>query len=82
MAAMTPAGYAVGVDPSRRMISAARAAGTPTASGPWFVAADARLLPFGEHFDVVVSFNALHWVPEQRQALLQIASVLDPAAVR
>ena len=35
-------------------------------------------LPFGAHFDVVVSFNALHWVPEQRQALLQIASVLRP----
>ncbi len=78
MAAMTPAGYAVGVDPSRRMVSAARAAGSPTESGPWFVIADARLLPFREHFDVVVSFNALHWVPEQRQALLQIASVLRP----
>jgi trans-aconitate 2-methyltransferase len=78
MAAMTPAGCAVGVDLSRRMISTARAAGIPAASGPWFVAADARLLPFGAHFDVVVSFNALHWVPEQRQALLQIASVLKP----
>jgi trans-aconitate 2-methyltransferase len=78
MAAMAPAGCVVGIDPSRRMIAAARAAGIPAASGPWFVAADARLLPFGAHFDVVVSFNALHWVPEQRQALLQIASVLKP----
>jgi trans-aconitate 2-methyltransferase len=78
MAAMTPAGCAIGVDPSRRMIATAHAAGIPTASGPWFVAADARQLPFGAHFDVVVSFNALHWVPEQRQALLQIASVLKP----
>jgi trans-aconitate 2-methyltransferase len=78
MAAMAPDGCVVGIDPSRRMIAAARAAGIPAASGPWFVAADARLLPFGAHFDVVVSFNALHWVPEQRQALLQIASVLKP----
>jgi trans-aconitate 2-methyltransferase len=78
MAAMAPAGCVVGIDPSRRMIAAARAAGIPAASGPWFVAADARVLPFGAHFDVVVSFNALHWVPEQRQALLQIASVLKP----
>src|SRR4051794_3069139 len=78
MAAMAPAGCVVGIDPSRRMIAAARTAGIPAASGPWFVAADARLLPFGAHFDVVVSFNALHWVPEQRQALLQIASVLKP----
>jgi trans-aconitate 2-methyltransferase len=78
MAAMTPAGCAVGVDPSKRMIATAHAAASRTESGPWFVIADARLLPFREHFDVVVSFNALHWVPEQRQALLQIASVLRP----
>src|SRR4029079_13829496 len=78
MAAMTPAGCAIGVDPSRRMIATAHAAGTPTGSGPWFVIADARRLPFGEHFDLVVSFKALHWVPEQRQALQQIASALRP----
>jgi trans-aconitate 2-methyltransferase len=42
------------------------------------VVADARRLPFGERFDVVVSFNALHWVPEQQQVLGQIAAVLRP----
>ena len=78
MAAMTPTGCAIGVDPSKRMIATAHAAGTPTRSGPWFVIADARRLPFGEHFDVIVSFNALHWVPEQRQALHQIALALRP----
>jgi trans-aconitate 2-methyltransferase len=76
IAHMVPRGYAVGVDPSRRMIAAARAAQTVTASAPCFVRADARRLPFGEHFDLVVSFNALHWVPEQRQALGQVAAVL------
>ncbi|RDH79137.1 class I SAM-dependent methyltransferase [Mycolicibacterium moriokaense] len=76
MAATATSGCVVGVDASRRMITTAHAAGEPTRSGPWFVIADARRLPFGEHFDVVVSFNALHWVPEQHQALSQIASTL------
>jgi trans-aconitate 2-methyltransferase len=79
IAGKVPAGYAVGADPSRRMISTARATAAPTGSGPWFARADARALPFGEHFDLVVSFNALHWVCEQRQALGQIACVLRPA---
>ena len=78
MAQMVPRGYAAGVDPSRRMIATAYSAQTATASGPWFVLGDARRLPFGEHFDLVVSFNALHWVPEQRQALGQVAAVLRP----
>ena len=35
---------------------------------PVFVVADAGRCLSGRQFDVVVSFNALHWVPEQRQA--------------
>lgn len=71
-------GYAVGADASQRMIATAHVAATPSPSGPWFVVADARRLPFGQHFDAVVSFNALHWVPEQQRALAQIAAVLRP----
>lgn len=78
IAHMVPGGYAVGADPSRRMIATARATAVAAESGPWFVQADARDLPFGEHFDLVVSFNALHWVPEQLRALEQIAYVLRP----
>jgi trans-aconitate 2-methyltransferase len=78
IAAMAPRGCAVGVDASQRMVTTAHAVGTATGSGPWFVMADARALPFAEHFDLVVSFNALHWVPEQQQALSEIASVLRP----
>jgi trans-aconitate 2-methyltransferase len=76
VAAMVPDGCVVGVDASPRMIATAHAGGQSTPSDPWFVVADARHLPFGEYFDVVMSFNALHWVPEQRQALAAIASVL------
>ena len=78
VAGMVPVGYAVGVDASPRMIATAHAVGATTESGPWFAVADARRLPFGRHFDVVVSFNALHWVPEQQRALAQIASVVRP----
>jgi trans-aconitate 2-methyltransferase len=74
---MVPDGFAVGVDASPRMIETAHG-GEATHSGPWFVVADARRLPFAEFFDAVLSFNALHWVPEQRQALGEIAKVLRP----
>ena len=71
-------GTVVGADPSHRMIATAAESGTTRASGPWFVVADVRGLPFTEAFDAAVSFNALHWVPEQAAALCQIASVLKP----
>jgi trans-aconitate 2-methyltransferase len=78
VAGMVPDGYAVGADASPRMFEAAHGSREATASGPWFVVADARQLPFTECFDAVLSFNALHWVCEQRQALTQIATVLRP----
>ena len=80
IAGMVPNGYVVGVDPSPGMIAAAQAVPRREKSGPCFVRADARWLPFGQHFDVVVSFNALHWVPQQRQALSAIGSVARPGA--
>lgn len=70
-------GLAVGADVSQRMIGAAHDSGSVNAAGPWFVVADARALPIGG-VDAVVSFNALHWVPAQREALTQIARALRP----
>ncbi len=78
IATLTAEGVVVGVDPSHRMVATAAASVATGASGPWFVIADARGLPFTEHFDAAVSFNALHWVPEQEQALRQITMVLRP----
>jgi trans-aconitate 2-methyltransferase len=81
IADMVPEGYVVGVDPSPGMLAAAQVVPRrQTRAGPWFVRADARRLPFAEQFDAVVSFNALHWVPQQRQALAAIASVAHPGA--
>ena len=75
IAAMVPDGFVVGMDASHRMLVAAHGV-SRIESGPRFVQADARRLPFGEYFDVAVSFNALHWVPQQREALAEITSVI------
>jgi trans-aconitate 2-methyltransferase len=78
IADLVPRGGAVGADASRRMITTAHAATVPKASGPWFVVADARRLPFAACFDAAVSFNALHWVRQQDEALAQLAAVVRP----
>jgi trans-aconitate 2-methyltransferase len=78
IADLVPRGGAVGADASPRMITTAHDADQPTASGPWFVVADARRLPFSARFDAAVSFNALHWVLQQDEALEQIAAVVKP----
>jgi trans-aconitate 2-methyltransferase len=77
IAARLPAGFIVGMDASPRMVAAADS-GPVTSAGPWFVRADARRLPFGRCFDMAVSFNALHWVPQLDEALAGIATVLRP----
>jgi SAM-dependent methyltransferase len=41
-----------------------------------FLVADVRNLPYKHEFDLIVSFNALHWVPEQAQALTSIRAAL------
>ncbi len=81
IAARLPQGAVVGVDPSVKMITYAQKHwGTNHGSNMRFEVADARQLPFQEQFDLVVSFNALHWVPEQEQALTSIRSSMKPAA--
>lgn len=79
IAARLPRGSVVGVDPATAMIAFATHH-FPPAIHPnlRFVVADVRNLPFREEFDLVVSFNALHWVPEQDRALRSIRTVLKP----
>ena len=65
IAARVPQGTVVGVDPSVEMIRYAQSHwGTEQHPNLRFEAADTRHLPFHEEFDLVVSFNALHWIPE------------------
>lgn len=79
IAAHLSRGSIVGVDPATAMIAFATQqfgpAGHPNLR---FAVADVRNLPFRDEFDLVVSFNALHWVPDQDKALRSIRAVLKP----
>jgi trans-aconitate 2-methyltransferase len=78
IASRLPAGTVLGVDSAAEMIvSARRQFGPEVRPNLRFEVADARQLPFRREFDLVVSFNALHWVPEQEQTLRSIRSALS-----
>ncbi|MEO6872333.1 MAG: class I SAM-dependent methyltransferase [Chthoniobacterales bacterium] len=67
-------GSLLGIDPSHDMIDFARSHfSQPNLR---FEVADARQLAFQNEFDLVVSFNALHWIPEQDVALRSIRGSL------
>jgi trans-aconitate methyltransferase len=80
IASRLPRGSVVGVDPSQSMIDfATERHGPPHAPNLGFHVGDARLLGFVAEFDLVVSFNALHWVLDQQAALSSIRAALKPA---
>src|SRR5215471_15095841 len=80
IAARVPRGSVLGVDPSHDMIAFASSHfGTPAHANLRFGVADARRLTYRNEFDLVVSFNALHWVPEQVAALRSIRAALKPS---
>src|SRR5262245_41843487 len=77
IAARVPRGTVVGVDASRDMITFASSHFAPTVQPNLrFEVADARVLPFKNEFNRIVSFNALHWIPEQDAALRSIRSAM------
>ena len=79
IAERVPAGSVLGVDPSRDMVAFASSHfATSARPNLRFEVADARRLPYRRQFDLVVSFNALHWVPEQDAALDSIRAALVP----
>lgn len=72
-----PGGAALGVDASADMVAHAQASfGAPRQPNLRFEVADARQLPYRAAFDLLVSFNALHWVPDQQAALRGIRRAL------
>lgn len=81
IAARVPQGAVVGIDASRDMIRFARAH-FPSAgyANLRFDVADARTLPFANEFDLVVSFNVLHWIPDQDAALHSIRRAMRSGA--
>jgi trans-aconitate 2-methyltransferase len=54
-------GSVLGIDPSTHMIDFAKAHSEPAYPNLAFALGDATALPYRGEFDVVVSFNALHW---------------------
>jgi trans-aconitate 2-methyltransferase len=82
IAALLPLGSVLGVDSSADMIAfASRNFGPALRPNLRFEVADARRLTFQDEFDLVVSFNALHWIPEQGEALRSIRSALKSDGV-
>ncbi|MGB8888445.1 MAG: class I SAM-dependent methyltransferase [Candidatus Korobacteraceae bacterium] len=82
IAARVPEGTVVGIDSSADMIAFASAQFGPTMRPNLrFETCDIRNLRFQQEFDLVVSFNALHWIPEQDEALRSIHSAMKPDAV-
>lgn len=82
IAARVPDGSIIGVDASAEMIAFA-AENFPAADHPnlRFEVVDIRRLRFHEEFNLVVSFNALHWIPDQNAALRSIYSAMKRDAV-
>jgi len=77
IAARVPRGNVVGVDSSAEMIAfALKNYSREVQPNLRFEVANARKLPFREEFDLVVSFNALHWIPEQDEALRSIRTAM------
>lgn len=72
-------GEVVGVDASSDMIHfAEKAAAESGITNLRYAVRDARQLEFRQEFDAAVSFNALHWVPEQETALRSLHASLRP----
>lgn len=82
IAARVPDGNVTAVDASAEMIAFASEQ-FPATQHPnlRFEVADIRDLRFREEFDLVVSFNALHWIPDQNVALRAIHAAIKPDAV-
>jgi trans-aconitate 2-methyltransferase len=77
IAARLPEGSVVGVDSSAEMIAFAASHFAPRVRPNLrFETADIRQLHFQQEFDLVVSFNALHWIPQQDVALGSIRSAM------
>jgi trans-aconitate 2-methyltransferase len=78
VAALLPRGSVLGVDASPDMVDHARRQfGPPAHANLRFEVADARSLGLGPQFDLVLSFNTLHWVPTAEQQLQALAGIRD-----
>lgn len=68
--------HVVGIDPSAAMLTRARERNSQRLS---FVELDVRTMTFDEPFDLIVSANALHWVPDLAGAFTRMFAAQAPA---
>ncbi len=78
LAARVPRGSVLGVDPSPRMLEVASGRVRPDVPNLAFAAGTAETLAYDGEFDVLVSFNALHWVADLGLALGRVRAALVP----
>jgi trans-aconitate 2-methyltransferase len=78
IAARVPHGSVTGVDASAEMVAFAKEHWTSAHPNLQFAVADARKLPFDHEFDLIVSFNALHWITDQALPLQAIHGAIKP----
>lgn len=78
IAGRIPQGSVLGADASSDMIAFAKNHWTADHPNLNFTVADARHLPFRHEFDLVVSFNVLHWIADQALPLQGIHNALKP----
>jgi trans-aconitate 2-methyltransferase len=76
VAALVPRGSVLGIDPSPRMLEVAASRVRPDVANLAFAPGTAETLAYAGEFDVVVSFNALHWVADLGLALRRIRAAL------
>ncbi len=76
IAKQVPQGVVIGLDVSEEMVS--HASSTHLDPNLQFIQGNAAAIPFKGHFDKLVSFNALHWVLEQEEALQSFKDSLKP----
>lgn len=78
IAERVPQGSVLGVDASAEMVAFANEHWTAIHPNLQFAVADARHLLFKQEFDLIVSFNALHWISDQALPLQGIHRALRP----
>ena len=77
IAARVPEGRVVGIDASADMVAFARKKyGEAVQPNLRFEVCDICKVAYKDEFDLVVSFNALHWIPQQDEALRAIWSAM------
>jgi trans-aconitate 2-methyltransferase len=81
IAARVPRGSVTGVDASAEMVTFAKEHWTSAHPNLQFEVADARHLPFDHEFDLIVSFNALHWITDQALPLQAIHRAIKPNGI-